>query len=551
MIGFERSFDGGRQMRSGGRASRRSGTGGEFGGTRLLLLLVAALTTRSSGGADVEPDVIAALREEGEVRVMVVADAGRPASSASAETLAERCRRFERAQEEILAQLPAHGYEMRYRYRYSPCLFLSVRDGAVLEALRVISTVRLVRADRVGHASLAESRLRIGADAVQAAGYEGAGLTVAVIDSGVAAGHADLADAVVHEWHYLEQGQDIGEGASDETGHGTNVSGIIASRGRDGAPGIAPAAQLVVVRVLDRFNAGWFSDWAAGLEHAVELHQTDNGIELTAINLSLASRDRFEDICDDEFPELFGPADAARELGILVVAASGNGGNSTRIASPACLDPVVAVGATFDTTVRETIWPRTDRNRLVDLLAPGAAITSAGIDADGGSTFLGTSQAAPHVAAGAAILREMEPAITPDEILAAFRSSGVPVMDAESGLVIPLLDLESAARLVSTGVASAHFRRGDVSDDAALDLTDAVQILNWLFLGGVTPRCVEAADTDGNSRIDISDAVILLSAVFLDGPPPPRPGRPPQACGIDPDEPGGDRDLGCAEYTSC
>lgn len=76
------------------------------------------------------------------------------------------------------------------------------------------------------------------------------------------------------------------------------------------------------------------------------------------------------------------------------------------------------------------------------------------------------------------------------------------------------------------------FRRGDVDNDGRAVLTDAVVILERLFLGGKTLACPDAGDTDDDGRVTLTDAVHLLLYLFQSGEPPPEPG--PDACGSDP-----------------
>ncbi len=72
-------------------------------------------------------------------------------------------------------------------------------------------------------------------------------------------------------------------------------------------------------------------------------------------------------------------------------------------------------------------------------------------------------------------------------------------------------------------VEIAYFRRGDANADGATDISDAVFSLGFLFLGGSTPPCIEAANANGDAALDISDAVYGLGFLFLGGPPPPPP----------------------------
>jgi hypothetical protein len=93
--------------------------------------------------------------------------------------------------------------------------------------------------------------------------------------------------------------------------------------------------------------------------------------------------------------------------------------------------------------------------------------------------------------------------------------------------------------------ADASFRRGDSDDNGAVNLTDAVNVLNWLFQQGPAPSCQDAADSDDNGAANLTDAVFVLQHLFQQGVPPGAPG--PTDCGPDPQE---DALPECA-YASC
>ncbi len=99
------------------------------------------------------------------------------------------------------------------------------------------------------------------------------------------------------------------------------------------------------------------------------------------------------------------------------------------------------------------------------------------------------------------------------------------------------------------GVISPTFHRGDADDNGQLQLTDAVRILGFLFLGQAPPTCLDAADADDNGVLQLTDAVRILGFLFLGQAPPAPPGPPDQPCGTDVGAE--DPDLGCASYTKC
>jgi len=75
----------------------------------------------------------------------------------------------------------------------------------------------------------------------------------------------------------------------------------------------------------------------------------------------------------------------------------------------------------------------------------------------------------------------------------------------------------------ATGCPDPVFRRGDVNDDGAIDVADAISGLEWLFRGGTQPGCAATANVDGSGGADITDAIYLLTYLFRGGPPPEAP----------------------------
>ncbi len=108
------------------------------------------------------------------------------------------------------------------------------------------------------------------------------------------------------------------------------------------------------------------------------------------------------------------------------------------------------------------------------------------------------------------------------------------------------LTIEARFFIPPTGTTGTPFHRGDADNNAVLQLTDAVRVLNYLFTGGVEPACFDAADADDNGVLQLTDAVRILGYLFLGGVAPASPGPPPEPCGPD-----AGVSLGCETYTSC
>jgi hypothetical protein len=98
-------------------------------------------------------------------------------------------------------------------------------------------------------------------------------------------------------------------------------------------------------------------------------------------------------------------------------------------------------------------------------------------------------------------------------------------------VVIRAIDHTGTVRDTATIVKTRIFRRGDADANAAIELTDAIFVLEFMFLGGARPSCLDAADADDNGAIELTDAIFILEFMFLGGPAPPAPFP---NCGTDP-----------------
>jgi subtilisin family serine protease len=356
-------------------------------------------------------------------------------------------------------------------------------DAEGYQALLARADVLAVEPDLPTTAHLHQSIPLIRASVTQADGNDGVGVAVAVLDTGVHSAHDDLVGAVLGTgYRSLGGTQDQHDGdAEDDQGHGSNVAGIIAARSGAG-PGVAPGARIVPVKVLDSMERGVVSDWIAGIDWVVG-HQNAFGTPIRVINMSLGTDDKTPSCpCDGTSPMMQAALDSARAAGILVVASSGNEGRTTELPYPACFSTVVAVAATYDanlgaqpdpnndqTTYADAFagsWPQcgdktttatkfacfSNRNSCVKLVAPGSQITSDGwISNSAHTTYIGTSQAAPHVAGMAAVLWGRYPNLSVDQVEAALYASTKAVTDPETQLTFAFLDAVDALAAAGCG----------------------------------------------------------------------------------------------------
>jgi subtilisin family serine protease len=252
------------------------------------------------------------------------------------------------------------------------------------------------------------------------------GTLVAVLDSGAYLAHPDLAQVWwnnpgevpgngldddgngkvddVHGWHFF---QDCADGGcqprqnallDDDNGHGTHVAGIVAAQTGNGL-GVAGAswgARVMVVKVLDASGDGYYSDVAAGLRYAA-----DSGARV--INLSFGGDERSQLLQD--------AADYAQQQGALLVAAAGNDG--LEVDYPAACRHVMAIAATDSSDSRLSL---SSNGPEVDIAAPGEGIVSTWLRPALYWFRRGTSMAAPHVSAAAALLWSWEPELDASEV---------------------------------------------------------------------------------------------------------------------------------------
>lgn len=231
----------------------------------------------------------------------------------------------------------------------------------------------------------------------------GEGVKVCVIDTGVDTTHPDLAGNVKGGWNAIAKSADY----KDDNGHGTHVTGTIAALGKDGGViGVAPAADVYAVKVLDSNGNGSYDDVIAGMQWAVENH-------MQVASLSLGA--------DKGNDSLAAAVAAMAKAGVVLVAAAGNSGGA--VSYPAAYPGVVAVAA-MDSNNQVASF--SSRGPQVSVIAPGVAIKSTYMGG-GYQTMDGTSMATPHVSGLAALAIAAKRLSAPDAVLSALKAAAVPL----------------------------------------------------------------------------------------------------------------------------
>ncbi|GGU24599.1 S8 family serine peptidase [Nocardioides albus] len=351
---------------------------------------------------------------------------------------------------------------------------------------------------------------QIGAPEVWEKGYDGTGVDVAVLDSGIDATHPDLAGRVVAEKSFIP-----GLGIQDGTGHGTHVASTIVGSGAasDGVyRGVAPGADLIVGRVLDGRGSGDESGLIAAMEWAV-------GQGADVVNLSVGA-----ETTEGSDPVSRALDELSESSGALFVVAAGNTGpRSSTVSSPGTATTALTVGAVDDADQLagfSSRGPTASGAIKPEITAPGVGIVAARAAGTRGGTPVGTSyvsingtsMATPHVAGAAALLVQQHPdwgaRMLKDALVSTARpGEGYTVYQQGAGRVA--VDRASAGSLFAT--ATADF--GDLFADQTVR-TRTVTYTNT----GTSPvtlaldLALDRGDTVPDGAVTLADRELLVPA---------------------------------------
>jgi len=460
------------------------------GGVALLLLIAGALFAQGVRadavnreqqvvGAWLDPDLVRQLDQPGAsagvpVRVLLRSDDLPGVGGARSAVVWAR-------QIRVLQSLPAESFRLKYRH-ISLSGFSGWVQAAAVRALARHPEVISIHADEEVHAMLAQGAPLIGADEVQALGFSGAGINIAVLDTGIDTDHADLADDLVAEHCACDAHpaptmgaccpggvfEADGPGsAEDGNGHGTNVAGIITSADSSNK-GVAPNAGIVAVKVLSNGGGGLDSGIDAGLDWVLTNHAA---LGIRIVNMSLGDTAEHDDpsVADCSADPTSVAIATLHAMGVAVFVASGNEGHDSGIAAPACTAEAISVGGVYDATLGSIGWcgnrvcstalcidtsaPDTfvchsNSGETLDLLAPNYRTATTGIGGGTQTEFGGTSAASPYAAAQAALLLEADPSLTPEDLRALMTSVGPLVVNPDNGLAFPRTDVAEALKFV-------------------------------------------------------------------------------------------------------
>lgn len=425
--------------------------------------------------------LIASLREsmtkQPTMRVIVGVRSGfAPEAALGAQGAREQRDDIATVQTRVIESLPGAFSAKVHRFETIPYFAIDVNSDQ-LEALLRLPEVTDVQEDELMAAALGQSGPMISAPSVWARGYSGSGWAVAVLDDGVQNNHPFLAGRIVHEACFSTHNLSAGDTSSyslcpgwapsatgtnaasqcytlgsDSCSHGTHVAGIAAGNGATGGmpySGVARGANIIPIQVfsyLPNYNETftWTSDQIKGLEHVYSIRNT---YRIAAVNMSLGGgRYTRQSACDSAnsgVGSIKAAIDNLRAVGIATVIASGNSGYASATAAPGCVSSAITVGATTDVSGQiDTNY--SNSASFVDLVAPGTSIDSS-VPFNTYANYDGTSMAAPQVAGCWAVLKQVRPTASVQQIENALKTTGVLVTDPRNGLSFPRINCDAAA----------------------------------------------------------------------------------------------------------
>ncbi|WP_306321561.1 MULTISPECIES: S8 family serine peptidase [unclassified Streptomyces] len=252
---------------------------------------------------------------------------------------------------------------------------------------------------------LADSTKQVRADEAWAAGYDGKGTKVAVLDTGADTEHPDLKGRVAESKNFTDS-----DTAEDRDGHGTHTASTVGGSGAasDGKEkGVAPGATLLNGKVLNDGGSGATSWIIAGMQWAVDQ-------DADVVSMSLGNPAELD--CSDPMAQATQELARSSKNTLFVIAAGNSGPRTNTVSSPGCVPEVLTVGAVDSADATASFASRGPVQRThtlkPEIAAPGVAIKAAAAGGRGVYAYRsmsGTSMATPHVAGAAALVKQRHP----------------------------------------------------------------------------------------------------------------------------------------------
>ncbi|MFI9773406.1 S8 family peptidase [Streptomyces sp. NPDC051956] len=310
---------------------------------------------------------------------------------------------------------PVDGVALKAEKKKAADFWADVTD----QRSRAAGSLKKLWLDEKVQASLDRSTKQVHAPEAWAAGYDGKGTKVAVLDTGVDTDHPDLKGRVAESKNFTDSPD-----ATDHQGHGTHTTSTVGGSGAasDGKKrGVAPGTSLLNGKVLNDSGSGATSWIIAGMQWAV-----DQGADVVSMSLGNPAQTDCTDPMATATEEL---AQSSKNT-LFVIAAGNTGPGNNTVSSPGCAPSVLTVGAVDrdDSTASfSSRGPAYGSHTLKpEITAPGVGISAAAAGGRGVYAYQsmsGTSMATPHVAGAAAIVKQRHPDWNAQQIKAALVSS--------------------------------------------------------------------------------------------------------------------------------
>jgi subtilisin family serine protease len=333
----------------------------------------------------------------------------------------------------------------------------------------------------------------INAPPMWAQGYDGSGVKISILDTGIDGTHPDLVGKVVAEEDFT------GDGTTDDLhGHGTHCAGIAAGKYNTSTDvtGVAPGATLINAKVLNETGYGNTSEILSGIQMSID-HNADI--------MSMSFGDWQKDGTGRDL-ESMAVTNAVKAGYVVVIAAGNSGPGESTIGSPAvAYDAIVVAASDSNDAIVDfsSRGPTGDGRVGIDIAAPGYKIIAPNAFWEGNVDYVlksGTSMSCPHVAGAAALLLQANPDLTPEEAERALKNGA----DAIEG------DKADQSRVV--------YYAFDVDD---IDSNDTQQELienseNWLKVEGMPTGSALVIDDENYLGSDDDQSADIFQSVFED-----------------------------------
>lgn len=453
-------------------------------------------------------------------------------------------------QDAVIKTLPAGEFDLKFRYE-NICAFAGAITQKSLAQLLADARVESIEADVIEEAHIAQGAVLMNAIATRTT-YNGAGLSVAIVDTGIDYMHPMLGGAAFPNAKVIG-GRDFGDNDDDPMdcqGHGTKCAGLAAgSLGIIGnyIGGMAYNAKIYALKIVSACNSSApSSNITAAWDWCVTHKNDDPNNPIMVISTSFGGG-RYYEPCDSANPSRTAAANAAVAAGITLFCSSGNSGYCDSMGAPACISSVISVGAVYDANLgqishcvtADSCAPKTAStscstgwivnvpsaqagaviaySNTVDflgVLAPSNNATTTSLNGAYTNSFNGTSAACPYAAGAAACLQQAALAergayLTPAQVRTTLQTTGTPTLDSKVPITKSRVNLGNA-------VASLCDCLGDLNRDGVKNGDDVQQFTRCMLIGGA---CA-CANMDQAGGVTTADMTMFIDGLLSGAPCP-------------------------------